>query len=228
MKRKSSSEVAKSRVGKKMKPLPQRVYTTSSARSGEKKWLDTAASATSIGTTGTIIASSLNLLSAGTGESQLVGRKMTIKTVQLKGNITVASASNATLSNLVEDIYTDVYLLLDKQANGAAATIANVFQNTDIRTFKDLENSKRFSVLKKWQVRCHRDVNHDGTSYFVGAVQEPMEELYHPCTIDIDYGATPSGVIGDVKSNNLFLAGFTSNGSATTIDYRVRVRYLDN
>ncbi|APA62670.1 putative capsid protein [uncultured virus] len=203
-------------------------FAAGSHRGHENKWFDTADTAVTIAAAGTVIAPSLNLLSAGTGESQLIGRSCIVKAIQLKGTIKRGVQSDATISNVVPDTYVKVALILDTQANGAAMTIAQMFQDTDIRTFNDLENSKRFRVLKEWCVEIDEESQHNGTTYFVGGAVRKMEGLYMKSSTPLEYGATPSGVITDLKSNNLALVGFCENAAGgVTMDFRTRIRYSD-
>lgn len=222
--RKRKTVDVSSRVGKKMKPMPRRQYLRPTT---EKKWLDTAATSSAVSNTGTIVSNSINLLTAGTGESQIIGRKVVVKAIQLQGDVSVPSQSDATLGNLGPDGYMDIYIVLDKQANGAAATFGNLFESADVRGFKNLENSQRFRVLKAIRVKYDREVNHDGTNYFQGQAIVPFDDVYLNVDIPLEFGATPSGVITDVRSNNVFIAAVRTAGSASTLNWRARIRYVD-
>lgn len=197
----------------------------------EKKWFETVLSSNPA-TTGTIVSTSLNLLTAGTGESQIIGRKVVLKSVQINGSATMASGTSATLGNIICDDYMDLYVILDMQCNGAAATIANVFEQgpagaLSIDDFKNLENSQRFRVLKHSRVAVsNRDVQWDGTNYFVGQSVVPMENIYLKCNIPLEFGATPAGVITDLRSNNVFVAAFSKQANIAFAG-KARVRFSD-
>lgn len=171
---------------------------------GEKKFFDTSTSGNVTSSTGTVLNSSLNLLSAGTGESQVIGRQIVVKSIEFKGRITKRADAEAALADLNSQVDYSVALVLDKQANGAAGTIAQIYESTRPYNPRNLEFSKRFRVLKEWKGAIRSQSGHDGTNYFTDEVGV-FVKMYKKCNIVIDFGATPSGAIGDIKSNNLML-----------------------
>ena len=124
------------------------------------------------------------------------------------------------------DISVRFMIILDRQANGTAATIGEIFQDADIRTFNNLSNSLRFRVLRDICYTFEREFLWDGTNYVSPKVNVEMEPVYLKVDIPLEFGATPSGVITDVRSNNLLLAAFTTSGTVP-IQFRSRIRYDD-
>lgn len=223
MKRKQTSyEIGKSRAGKKMKPTASRVYQGR----GELKFFDTSVG-TAIATTGTVIMPSLNLLSAGTGESQLIGRKCTLNSVYVRMQLNRPAVTNASLNSVNSDDFVRIVLVQDRQANGTAPTIAQMFDHTDPQAMNNLENSQRFRVLKEWHVNLSDVVNHDGANYFCGPLSKIVDPFYTKIDMPLEFGTTPSGVITDVKSNNLALLGFSRTG-LPVVSVRARIRYSDH
>lgn len=119
-------------------------------------------------------------------------------------------------------------ILLDKQCNGAAATIADVFADTDINSLLNLENTGRFRILRDISGSLETEVGHDGTSYFHGrAIKEFSEYISLNLPLEFATQAGGSRVIGEVKSNNLVVMAFSSGNDSTNATWRARIRFSD-
>lgn len=214
-------------------PVPMSAVYQSSYRSAqpyagrsEIKWFDTTVAATTLSSAGTVVQNSLNLLTAGTGESQLIGRKCHVKSIFIRGQFSKPALSNATLTNVAADDFCRMMLVLDRQPNGGAATVNQVLENVDIRGMNNLNYSRRFKILKDFTMRMDDVVNHDGTNYFTGTQVRELEPIYKKLNFPIEFGPTPSGSIGDVLTNNLFVIAFSNTGQSL-LQFRARLRYSD-
>lgn len=204
----------------------------------ELKFKDTLKSLTTIGSTGTILSSSLNLVDEGTGQSQMLGYKMCIKTIALNGYIRLdgESSSNATLTTAVSNLTPEsvrFYVCLDHSCNGTAATIAEVLNDTDLLSFNNLANSRRFSILASWQHDLPIQgcgLTHDGSTFNI--VTPPSDvyfKKYLSPNIVIEYNPMSGGsrALTEVRSNNIFIFAISTSGSCK-VTYRCRIRYSDN
>lgn len=192
----------------------------------EQKYFDTALTygAAAISTAGRITDTSLNLLTAGTSLSQLIGKKVVITRITLKINMTLPVASNATLGNVPNTDSLRMMVVQDRQANGLYPAVTDVLQTASYFSPLNINNSKRFKVLKEWDQDFCETINFS-TLYFIGAVDFTFKwskKMYIP----IDYNAGATGIIGDVKSNNIFILVITRNG-ACTASTTARIRYVD-
>lgn len=136
----SSSPMAIDRPSRKLR------YRTTS----EKKWFDTLVSATSMPSSGALLSTSINLVSEGNGVDQMAGRKIVITRLQMRVTLQIPSAQN-TLGSLQNASQYRLCVILDRQCNGASATISNVFQDNDLRGYNNLSTSKRFKILKEFE-----------------------------------------------------------------------------
>jgi len=201
---------------------------------GELKFFEVAVAGTVIAAGAAIYSPSLNLVDQGNGESQMIGRKITIKKIGMHFVLQLPSSSSGTLGSVNNDDTVRVYLCLDKQANGAAP-IANglggLWETSSILSWRELENSKRYKVLKSWKRTLTQVVGHNATGnvYMSGPVGTVIEwEGQYPKGIEILMAPNAgTRVIADVRCNNVFLAVLGLRGSMT-MQIRSRIRYSDD
>nr|DAE89245.1 MAG TPA: capsid protein [Cressdnaviricota sp.] len=195
-------------------------YGRYGAGSQERKFFDTALNF-AIDATGEVPATGqLILIPQGDTESTRDGRKATIKSVQIRGNLIYVPAAAATAAAI-----TNMYLVLDTQCNGAAASAAEVFTGTDFSTaMLNLNNSGRFRILKHW---VHTWNSGAGATTAYNNVAKQVE-FFKKCEVPVDWsGAT--GAITEIRSNNIFLlASVIGAGSddAITMTGTARVRFV--
>lgn len=171
----------------------------------EKKFFDTALTF-AFDTTGEVPATGqLALIPQGDTESTRDGRKAAIESVQIRGSVVFAPGASATAADVAH-----MYLVLDTQANGAAAAVTDVFTSTNLATaMLNLNNSGRFRILKHWEWALNSQA---GVTTAYNNVIKPVE-FFKKCNIDMDWSST-TGALTEIRSNNLFLIA----GTAGTTD----------
>lgn len=161
----------------------------------------------------------LCLIPQGVTESTRVGRKCTIKSILLKGALAFvpAAAANATSTGYM-------WLILDKQTNGAAAAASDVFSNVTTQSaLRNLANSSRFKILKKFKFTFNSGA---GVTTAYNNVSMPFE-CYKRLNIPLEFSST-TGAITELKSNNLFLmAGADFTDDLIQMAGVCRVRFID-
>lgn len=190
---------------------------------GELKFFDTAISF-SFDATGEVPATGqLTLIPQGVTESTRIGRKCTVKSIEIRGTMTFTPA--ATTSG-VDDVF--LFVVLDKQCNGAAASVTDVLTSNAMGSaLVNLENSDRFVILRKVQRRL---VSNAGVSAAYSRDQQPFS-VFIRCNYDIEYDSSAAtGAIGTIRSNNIFLlAGSGLIGDdVSTCDATCRLRFSDS
>ncbi len=173
---------------------------------------------------GTVAQASCNLIAQGVGESQRVGRKCTLKSINWRFTCGVPEADGAATAANSDVIR--VILYVDKQANKAAAAVTDIVESSDYQTFNNLGNKGRFYTLMD---RTY-DVNR------LGGIGTPADqdwaEVFHTDTffkdvsIPIEFTAA-TGAITEITSNNVgvLLLGKTGTG---VFDSKMRVRFTDS
>lgn len=176
----------------------------------EKKYFDTALSFT-FDSTGEVPATGqLTLIPQGDTESTRDGRKATIESIQIRAQLIFTPGAAASAAAADE---THLYVVLDTQANGAAAAATDVFTGTNFATaMLNLNNSGRFRILKhfvhSWNVQA-------GVTTAYANLSKQIE-FYKKCNIDVDWSST-TGAITEIRSNNIFLMAGSGLGTDDTI-----------
>lgn len=166
----------------------------------------------------------LTLIPQGDTQSTRDGRAAYIKSIRVHGTVTAVPAAAANLASTAI-----VYVILDTQCNGAAATASGdtgVVTSADLTVANmNLANGDRFKILKKfvWTFNSLAGVT---TAY--GNVQRHFD-WYKKCNITINYdNAAGTGAITTIRSNNIFLlAGSAGSDDVINVAGSCRLRFTD-
>lgn len=179
---------------------------------------------------------SINLVPESVSPNGMIGRKIVIRRITLRAIITKTPSVSVAVTGLEPVDYVKFLLIQDKQANGGSPSIADVFSQANSRGFMNLANSKRFKVIKSWEMNLNTVFNSYWNSttatanFQSGTVARTVDwskKVYIPIEFNPNGAATRP--ITDVKSNNLFIMGFNSSvNDACTYTLAVRIRYEDN
>lgn len=187
----------------------------------EKKFFDTTISFLTDATGEVPATGQVTLIPQGVTESTRVGRVCTLKSLHLKFTARYLPAAD-TIGSAVAWIY----VILDKQANGAAAASADIFTSTaGAGAMINMANSSRFKILRKFVCQFNSGAGASGAY----AQDNQPYEWYKKVNIPIEYSST-TGAIGEIKSNNVFLyAGQDGNTGDDTISVNgtFRLRFTD-
>jgi len=125
-------------------------YGRFGGRSGELKFWDTRLDDV-FDSTGEVLEGAapegLNLIPQGTGESERIGKRVTIKSIYIIATVGVQTGTASSVGNG----NVCLTLIQDTQANGAYPAYTDIFEtSTGANTFLNLNNSQRFKTLKRW------------------------------------------------------------------------------
>lgn len=164
----------------------------------------------------------ITLIPQGVTESTRVGRKCVIKSIWIRGtNILVPAADTVGSSECY------LFVMLDKQCNGAAAAIGDSLTGTNMATaMPNLENSDRFQVLKKLRFNMTAQAGVQGAF----ARKSVPIDCYIKCNIPIEYDSSAAtGALTTIRSNNIYLLAGTDGGSDDLVSFAgtCRLRFQD-
>ncbi len=193
------------------------------AMGGELKFFDTTFGPTAVSTGGTITNSSLALIAQGTGENERVGRKCTVKRIDIQG--TWIMSSTATTASGQQKVRVIIYM--DKQTNGLTAGVTDLLETATINSFYNLANSGRFRILSdKFQSLNATAASGDGTTDATFETSKPYK-FGKNCNIPLEF----SGILGlltELRSNNIGVLALVEQVSpGTTFNYVCRLRMSD-
>ncbi len=178
-----------------------------------------------------VVAASMNVQTAllviaeGNGESQRVGRKVTVKRIGWRYEVLLpTTATAADTSDVVR-----VVLVLDKQANGALPVATDVFEDDDYQSFNNLANSQRFRILmdKSYSIATPAGSGRGTTDTLSYGDNVITAQWHKTCNIPIEYdNSATTGVITSIRSNNIFAVVGSKSGVAG-FRSKLRIRYTD-
>lgn len=156
---------------------------------------------------------------------QRLGERVVLKSIHVKGNVQLGETA------VIAQSYGVLRLLivLDTQANGAFPAIGDILQSPtayDVVSFYALENSQRFRVL--WDRTFDLDArNGNGTNSGGRMMSFKFNKRVN---IPIHFSNSASGVVNNIKSNNIVFAsvGQSYSGSNMFIDSQCRIRFADS
>ncbi len=196
-------------------------YNRAGAARGEKKFLDTNIG-TAVGTVGAVMdVADCTIIASGTGESERIGRKITLHSVAVNGFLTLGPTvvDVANTSTVVS-----MRIIQDSQTNGAKF-VGTDLQETDTYTsFNNLVNSGRFRTLHKQTFEL---VSKAGATAIVWGEDVRDVSAHVPLNIPIEYSST-TGAVTEVRSNNIYIVFQSSSGNLATFTGFCRVRFTDS
>lgn len=161
----------------------------------ELKFFDTALS-WNFSQTGAIPATGqLTLIPQGDTESTREGRQALVEGIEIRAQV---SFTPGALGTAIANAH--VFLVLDTQTNGAAASITDIFTTTDMRyALQNLNNSERFTIIKHWGFLFEPEAG--ATTAYNQSVEQI--EYYKEVDVLVNWkGAT--GALTELTTNNLF------------------------
>ncbi len=215
-------------VAKKRRYAPGRdrvggYYGRYAGKNAELKFHDVEADDAIIAAGG-VITASINLIAQGTGESERIGRKCTLRSIMWRGSVSLPEAETQGAPGDSERVRLILYL--DKQCNGAAATALGILEVVGVDNYRNLANSGRFNILMdktltiNYQTTSHFAVN----SFSNAQVMRPFS-FFKKCAIPLEFDNT-TGAVTEIRSNNVGLL-IVSAGGAGALVSSIRLRFSD-
>lgn len=157
----------------------------------------------------------VNGIARGDEINERIGRELTMRSIQFNAR---AYATSGTGSDQVGR----VLIVYDRQTNAAALTGAQVLASFDTNSPRNLENRRRFKILKDWRF----PINAAGESGS-NRVLQFYRRLRHPVT----FNSGDAGTVADITSGSIYVLTIGTNVAGATAGNLVgtcRIRYQDN
>lgn len=188
--------------------------------SKETGYVDSNISPAAGNTTGTI--QLINTIAAGTGVTQRVGKKVQLKSLQIRG---IMNSDSATLISQYA-----VMIVWDRRPSGALPLITDILDSVSPISFLNDANSSRFKVL--WRddfvnINSNTNANNEAVAKVYNEFIKFSKKSKANRTT---YKAAGTGVIADIDEGALYFISVGGNVSGTADSvgsFNTRLRFWD-
>lgn len=190
----------------------------------ELNFIDTVLSSAVISTTAPYMAL-LNGCQPGSGNSQRIGRRIDMKSIELRFSVQNLGLAEMTLHRAM--------IVLDKQANGAAFSYTDLMIDGEPTGLRNISNKARFTVI--WDGKLHALIGNiaaPSTTTNCTANSGCAYTAYKKINIQTQYNSGTAGTVADIQTNSLYfiIYGDQLAVNAATNGFEVggycRIRYI--
>lgn len=185
--------------------------------SRELGYVDVVAASYNMDTTGHVVL--LNTIAQGAGVTQRVGKKVSLKGLQCRGQMKALTACDT-----VKVAYMIVY---DKRPTGALPAVTDILVSASSLALNNDANSGRFRILK----RCDAIITGNETASANVTDTTAIDDTWY---LDLKglptvYKAAATGAIGDIEEGALYLVtvGSEAGTAAGSLNAGYRTRFVD-
>lgn len=162
----------------------------------------------------------LNQIANGTTDSQRVGRKIQLKSLQVHGrayNLSTASGNKCC-----------IMVIWDSKPRGTLPAMTDILQSANSLDFPNPENFQRFTILKRMDFVLVG--NYASATNATQITERTIDFFIDLKGRTVVYGSAGTGAVGDIEEGALYLVttGSSSSGTnAASFSYNTRVRFWD-
>jgi len=181
-------------------------------------------------------ATNINAVTQGTAENQRIGRKFTVRSISVRGEIKLVNTANQAVTGLTLPQWDIVRVLvvLDKQPNGTTASMNEICSigaassgsgsgQSDFRAFRNMDNISRFDILmEKFVTVKQTNFPNGGGSAATGVT---FYNMYKRCNIPVEMKDV-TGSVANITTNNISVYMISSTGYALG-NFVWRTRFTD-
>lgn len=188
----------------------------------ELKFYDDVCTDGAIATAGTVQCATILEIPAGTGPSQRLGRRIFLRSLDVKFNILLNNDSPGGRDEV------RIIIFHDKQCNGAAAVPGDILDLAGAThkwlAFRNLEHTKRFNILCDKRISMVAQAGaYDGANQRWGGATKHFSKHINLHGMPIDYEDV-TGAITELTSNNIGVMTISSSNECD-LNAQFRFRY---
>lgn len=177
----------------------------------------------------------LATIGQGTGQSERIGRKITLKSLGLHLDLNKGALHSASDPASVANHMGDrgrIMIVIDTQTNGAVFSPSDLLQPigapaaVDIDSFRNLDQASRFKVLyDKWHDINSTSMMNSGGGYYTSSHKKTVN-IYKKLATPMEYDDTINdGTITTIRTNNIYLVWITDKPNALECQFACRIRF---
>lgn len=170
-------------------------------RGADKGHFDIAASNWNADTTGTI--GHLNVIAQGASDQQRVGKKVIMRSIQLRGRAIAGSTGTVADGAFI--------MVWDKRPTGTLPAITDVLEGVSAQAMNKADNEGRFKILK----RCDMIFAGNSTTPATGLEIQNMD-FYMKLNMRTIFKSVGTGAIGDIEEGALYALSVGNVAAGTT------------
>ncbi len=196
------------------------------ANGGEMKFHDVDLDDAVVASGGTIT-DTVNIIAQGSTESQRIGRKCAIKSINWRYTITLPEAD--AVADPISSDTVRVIMYIDKQANGAAAAVTDILESADYQSFNNLANTGRFrTICDNLHTINYLTLASDGAGVVSSSGVQRNYSMYKKCNLPLEFdNSFTDGRLTTIRSNNIGVLIISVNGIAGFFS-KIRLRFSDS
>lgn len=163
---------------------------------------------------GTGVVTLLNGVAQGTTATTRLGRRIVMRSLLVKFEISMAATSTGASPIRILIVY-------DAQTNATAPVATDVLTLDQLNSPMNLSNSRRFKTLCDIEIPCI------GT----GGPQASLVTRYVKLNMNTEFNTGSAGTVGDIQSGSVYMLTYQDNVIATAAPVAIaytRIRYSDN
>ena len=171
----------------------------------------------------TEVATLLTGLAPGNGASDRIGTKVDWRSLEIR------LRSEATATTGITQ-FCRWMIVLDRQANGVAPTLAQILLAASTTAPRNLANRKRFKIITDKAYHIGGVLNGAGTGASVPNCRYFKKYLKFRRPITTEYNTGVAGTIADIATNSIYLMALGTSGVGDTdasLAGYIRMRYTD-
>ncbi len=168
--------------------------------------------------TGVVVAS-MNLIPQGTTERQRIGRKCTVRAIDWRYDVGLATSISTDADDVVR-----IILFVDRQANGATAAVLDILETADYQQHYNLANRGRFRFLMDRTISIAPvAAGGNGTSQD-SFVRHIAGRFTMYLNLPIEFNST-TGALGEIRSNNIGVLFISKSSNRSDFRSFMRLRF---
>ncbi len=164
----------------------------------------------------------INAPAQGDTQSERIGNRIIVKSIQVKGYFTLQGVATGTLqkSNVAR-----IMFFVDHQANGGYPTATDVLQNVgNINSFRNLDHSARFTMLTNIRMDLHGVPAYSGTA-LASVDQHFSFSFYKKLNMLTQFEGSTAAITSVTNNSIIPMAFMEDTGAPVSVFFDTRIRY---
>ncbi len=170
----------------------------------------------------------LNSVPQGTTQSQRIGNRIRVKSVMCQGYFKATGADGAAGNHDEFDNVARFMVLVDHQSNKALPAAGDILAlSTSINSFRELDQSHRFTILYDYKVAINTPTHFEGTDGITAGVDSKYVFSFYKSGLDLlcQYDAATESVVSQINNSIIAMTFAEDALCEVVVFFNTRIRY---